>query len=184
MHSTARAGYYYFVYCILYTTFWKTLGLAVTTFVPDAATANLATSLLISMILSYSGILQPPSLIPHFWKFMYRISLITYFLQSLLGNVLHDGKVHCAQSEFNIFNPPPWYTCFEYAGSQPMLEDTSTTLMRIQIANFANGPSRTSIWLKWILVIRGSDGEISAWSVPLFCLIWHSVFLGFTSSEL
>ncbi|KAK9428113.1 ABC-2 type transporter-domain-containing protein [Lipomyces doorenjongii] len=116
MRSTARAGYYYFVYCILYTTFWTTLGLAVTTFVPDAATANLATSLLISMILSFSGIFQPPSLIPHFWKFMYRISPITYFLQSLLGNVLHDGKVHCLQSEFNVFNPPPGYTCYEYAG--------------------------------------------------------------------
>ncbi|KAK9448253.1 ABC-2 type transporter-domain-containing protein [Limtongia smithiae] len=112
--STERAGYYYFVY-ILYTIFWTSLGLAITTFVPDAATANIATSLLVSMILSFSGIFQPFSSIPHFWKFMYRISPITYFVQSLLGNVLHDGEVTCKDTEFNIFSPPPSMTCYEYA---------------------------------------------------------------------
>ncbi|KAK9465563.1 ABC-2 type transporter-domain-containing protein [Lipomyces arxii] len=112
-----RAGYYYFVYCILYTTFWTTLGLAITTFVPDAATANIATSLLVSMILSFAGIFQPETLIPHFWKFMYRVSPLTYFVQSLLSNVLHEGAVHCKPEEFNIFSPPPGLSCFEYAGA-------------------------------------------------------------------
>ncbi|KAK9478905.1 ABC-2 type transporter-domain-containing protein [Lipomyces japonicus] len=114
--STGRAGYYYFVYCILYTLFYTTFGLGVTVMVPDAATANILTSMLLSMILSFSGIFQPPALIPHFWKFMYRVSPITYFLQSLLGDVLHGGQVRCKPGEFNVFEPVPGKTCFEYAG--------------------------------------------------------------------
>ncbi|KAK9238953.1 ABC-2 type transporter-domain-containing protein [Lipomyces kononenkoae] len=128
-----RAGYYYLVYCLLYTSFWTSFGIGVTTFVPDAATANIATSLLLSMVLSFSGIFQPPPFIPHFWKFMYRVSPITYFLQSLLGNVLHGGKVHCAPSEFNIFSPPPGYTCYEYAGE-----------FSIQANGYLNNPNSTA----------------------------------------
>ncbi|KAK9386943.1 ABC-2 type transporter-domain-containing protein [Lipomyces mesembrius] len=133
MRTADRAGYYYFVYCILYTCFWTTFGLGVTTFVPDAATANIATSLLLSMVLSFCGIFQPPSLIPHFWKFMYRVSPITYFLQSLLGNVLHEVKVHCATSEFNVFTPPPGYSCYEYAGA-----------FTTQAGGYLNNPNATA----------------------------------------
>ncbi|KAK9385119.1 ABC-2 type transporter-domain-containing protein [Lipomyces mesembrius] len=117
MRTADRAGYYYFVYCILYTIFWTTFGLGITNFVPDAATANLVSSLLVNMVLSFSGVFQPMDLIPHFWKFMYRISPLTYFVQSLLGDVLHDREVHCAPSEFNVFSPPPGNSCYEYAGA-------------------------------------------------------------------
>ncbi|KAK9322267.1 ABC-2 type transporter-domain-containing protein [Lipomyces orientalis] len=133
MRTAERAGYYYLVYCLLYTSFWSSFGLAVTTFVPDAATANIATSLLLSMVLSFSGIFQPPSLIPHFWKFMYRVSPITYFLQSLLGNVLHEGRVHCAPDEFNIFTPPEGMSCFDYAGE-----------FTAQAGGYLNNPNATA----------------------------------------
>lgn len=64
--ATTRAGYFWFSYCFLYSTFWTIFGLAITPFVPDAATANIATSFFYSMIMNFSGIFQPVSLFPHF----------------------------------------------------------------------------------------------------------------------
>ncbi|KAK9373652.1 ABC-2 type transporter-domain-containing protein [Lipomyces chichibuensis] len=162
MRTAERAGYYYLVYCILYTSFWTTFGLAVTTFVPDAATANIVTSLLLSMVLSFSGIFQPASLIPHFWKFMYRISPITYFLQSLLGNVVHDGKVHCKPSEFSVFTPPPGYSCYEYAGS---FAETA--------GGYLNNPNATSNceYCKWTV----ADQYLSQVSIDYSGQRWRNV---------
>ncbi|KAK7204535.1 ABC-2 type transporter-domain-containing protein [Myxozyma melibiosi] len=131
--EASRAGYFYFSYAILYTSFWTTFGLAITTFVPDAATANIATSVFFSMILSFAGFFQPPSMFPGFWVFMYRISPHTYFLQSLLGTVLHGGKITCKENEFNIFTPPGSMTCYEYAG-----EFTE------QAGGYLNNPNATS----------------------------------------
>ncbi|KAK9475786.1 ABC-2 type transporter-domain-containing protein [Lipomyces japonicus] len=112
--STEAAGYFFFVYCILYSLFLTSFGLAITTFSPDASTANIITAMLVSMILSFCGIFQPFRLIPHFWQFMNRISPLTYFMQGLLSNVLHDSKVTCKPAEFNILNPPSGLTCGQY----------------------------------------------------------------------
>ncbi|KAK7207674.1 ABC-2 type transporter-domain-containing protein [Myxozyma melibiosi] len=113
--STKAAGYQYFVYSVLYPLYYTTFGIAITTISADAATANVITGLLVCFVVSFAGIFQPPSAIPHFWKFMYRISPFTYFLDTLLGNVLHDVEVECADTEFNIFNPPDGQTCYNYA---------------------------------------------------------------------
>ena len=114
--SAARGGYFYFVYGVLFELFFTTFGLAIAFFSPDAATASVLTSLLFSMVLLFCGVLQPLSQMPSFWRFMYRTSPVTYIIQSLLGTVMHDKEVVCAESEYNIFNPPPGMTCGDYAG--------------------------------------------------------------------
>ncbi|KAK9454038.1 ABC-2 type transporter-domain-containing protein [Dipodascopsis uninucleata] len=164
--STRVAGYYYFTYCIIYTLFYTSLAIAITTFTPNAAVANIATSLLISMVLSFAGIFQPMSLIPHFWKFMYRVSPITYFIQSLLGNVLHDREVRCADSEFSIFDPPPGNTCYEYAG-----------LFASQAGAYINNPNATSQcqYCKWTV----GDQYLESVNIDYSDTRWRNVGLEF-----
>ncbi|KAK9459062.1 ABC-2 type transporter-domain-containing protein [Lipomyces oligophaga] len=115
--EASRAGFYYLVFCILYPMFWASFGISMTVMAPNAATANIITSVMFSMILSFSGIFQPYSLFPGFWKFMYRVSPYTYFIESLLSTVLHDGVVTCSESELSIFQPPSGQTCYEFAGA-------------------------------------------------------------------
>ncbi|KAK7207385.1 ABC-2 type transporter-domain-containing protein [Myxozyma melibiosi] len=132
--ATTYAGYQYFVYGLIFPIYYTTFGLLITTLSPDAATANIITGLLMCFILSFAGIFQPYSAIPHFWKFMYRISPLTYFLESMLGNVLHDVEVRCGDDEFNVFNPPDGQTCYQYAA------DFLTTS-----GGYINNPNATSL---------------------------------------
>lgn len=46
---------------------------------------------------------------------MYRVSPLTYFLEAMLGNVVHGIEVVCTESEFNVFNPPDGLSCYDYA---------------------------------------------------------------------
>ncbi|KAK9466422.1 ABC-2 type transporter-domain-containing protein [Lipomyces arxii] len=114
--NAPRAGYFYFVYSVLYQIYFTTFGLAVGELSPDASSASIIASLLFSFILSFCGVLQAKTLMPTFWTFMYYVSPLTYLVQSLLGTVLHGREVKCAEVEFSVFNPPPGYTCDEYAG--------------------------------------------------------------------
>jgi ABC-type multidrug transport system permease subunit len=41
---------------------------------PNAETASGLVSLLMLMSILFNGVLQPPNLLPGFWKFMYRVS--------------------------------------------------------------------------------------------------------------
>ncbi|KAK9456593.1 ABC-2 type transporter-domain-containing protein [Dipodascopsis uninucleata] len=111
-----QAGYFYFIYVVLYQIFITTFGLSIAAFSPDASSASVISSLLFSMLLSFCGVLQPRDNMPGFWVFMYRVSPLTYFVQSALGAVFHNREVMCAAEEFNVFNPPPGYSCYTYAG--------------------------------------------------------------------
>lgn len=67
-----------------------------------------------SLILSFNGVLQPPSALPGFWIFMYRVSPLTYLVAGMASTGLHGRDIHCSQPELSIFNPPPGQTCQQY----------------------------------------------------------------------
>ncbi|KAK9477636.1 ABC-2 type transporter-domain-containing protein [Lipomyces japonicus] len=114
--NPGHAGYFYFIYIVLYHLFFTTFGLAIGAVSPDSASASIIAALLYSFVLSFCGVLQPQSLMPRFWIFMYRVSPLTYVVQSLLGSIFHERPVVCTEEEFNVFNPFPGMTCGEYAG--------------------------------------------------------------------
>ncbi|KAH3683876.1 hypothetical protein WICPIJ_005159, partial [Wickerhamomyces pijperi] len=62
------------------------------------------------------GVVQPVSLMPGFWTFMYKVSPFTYFVQTLAAILIHDKPVVCTPIELNYFKPPPGFTCEQYAG--------------------------------------------------------------------
>lgn len=114
--SASVAGFFFFVYCLIFQFFYVSFALAVLYFSPNAPAAAIINALLFSFMIAFCGVTQPYNMMPKFWTFMYKVSPLTYFVQSLLGVILQDRKVECAAKEFNYFQPPSGLTCQEFAG--------------------------------------------------------------------
>ena len=99
--------------CIVFFIFASTFGHLCITALPDAQTAGSIVTLLFAMTLIFNGVMQPPSALPGFWIFMYRVSPLTYWVGGLAAAMLHGRRVECAQDELSIFNPPSAQTCGE-----------------------------------------------------------------------
>jgi ATP-binding cassette subfamily G (WHITE) protein 2 (PDR) len=58
--------------------------------------------------------LQPPSQLPGFWLFMYRVSPFTYWIGGLVATMLAGRQVYCSDREISVFDPPSGQTCGAY----------------------------------------------------------------------
>lgn len=81
---------------------------------PDAQTASAIVTMLMIMMTLFNGVLQPPSALPGFWIFMYRVSPFTYWVGGIVSTQVHERAINCSDREFNIFSPPSGQTCGEY----------------------------------------------------------------------
>jgi ABC-type multidrug transport system permease subunit len=96
--------------------------------------------------------MSPPSALPGFWIFMYRVSPFTYLIGALLSVSIANTPVACSPLELLSFNPPAGMTCGQYmapftqmVGGQVynsaateacqfcMLADTNTFLTSVQV---------------------------------------------------
>ncbi|RDW60660.1 AtrD-2 [Coleophoma cylindrospora] len=77
-------------------------------------TAGNVANLMFSLCLIFCGVLASPSVFPHFWIFMYRLSPFTYMVSGLLSVGLANTVVQCSSIEFLNFNPPANQTCGTY----------------------------------------------------------------------
>lgn len=112
--QASRSAVFFLNYCIMFQLYYVALGLAILYMAPNLPSANVLMGLILSFLLSFCGVVQPPSLMPGFWTFMWKASPYTYFVQNLLGLVLHDKKVVCRKKELAFFDPPSGQTCGEY----------------------------------------------------------------------
>jgi ABC-type multidrug transport system permease subunit len=101
---------------------------------PDAQTASAVVVLLFAMSLTFNGVMQPPSALPGFWIFMYRVSPFTYWVGGMVSTQVHDRAIVCSQSELSIFDPPSGQTCWQYlekyatlAGGQVLNKDATSS---------------------------------------------------------
>ncbi|KAJ5816604.1 CDR ABC transporter [Penicillium robsamsonii] len=102
------------LFCIVFFIYASTFTHMVIAGLPDEQTASAVVVLLFAMSLTFCGVMQPPSALPGFWIFMYRVSPFTYWVGGMAGAQLHDRKVICSASELAIFNPPSGQTCGQY----------------------------------------------------------------------
>ena len=61
-----------------------------------------------------TGVMQPPQALPGFWVFMYRVSPLTYLVDSIAATGMHARLVTCASNELSRFDPPSGTTCGDY----------------------------------------------------------------------
>ncbi|KAL1897389.1 hypothetical protein Sste5346_004125 [Sporothrix stenoceras] len=88
--------------------------------VPDPALGAMLAIFMFGLSFIFNGVMQPPSALPGFWIFMYRVSPFTYFIGGISGTALHGREVICSNAELSVFNPPQDTTCGQYM--QPFLE--------------------------------------------------------------
>lgn len=74
-------------------------------------------NLLFMMCLIFCGVLAPPSSMPRFWIFMYRVSPFTYLVSTMLSTGIANTEVVCAANEYISLQPPSGSTCGEYMQS-------------------------------------------------------------------
>ena len=58
--------------------------------------------------------MAPPSAIPRFWIFMYRVSPFTYLIGAILSAGVGHTAVKCTELELLVFNPSPGANCSDY----------------------------------------------------------------------
>ncbi|KAL2815809.1 ABC-2 type transporter-domain-containing protein [Aspergillus cavernicola] len=121
------------LFCIVFFIYASTFTHMVIAGLPDEQTASAVVVLLFAMSLTFCGVMQPPSGLPGFWIFMYRVSPFTYWVGGMAGTQLHNRQVVCSTSEMSIFNPPSGQTCGQYlqnyltmAGGQLLNSDASS----------------------------------------------------------
>ena len=66
------------------------------------------------ILISIHSVFQPPSALPGFWIFMYRLSPLTYIVGGIAATGLHNKPIVCSASELSKFNPPSGQTCGVY----------------------------------------------------------------------
>ena len=81
---------------------------------PDPETAAMLSIVMFVLSLLFSGVLQPPNNMPSFWKFLWHVSPLTYWVAGVVSTGLHDREVKCASAELSVFNPPAKTTCAAY----------------------------------------------------------------------
>lgn len=81
---------------------------------PDAATGGMLGTLMFALTLIFNGVMQPPSALPGFWIFMYRVSPLTYYIGGIAGTALHGRAIECSDRELSVFNPAIGQTCGQY----------------------------------------------------------------------
>ncbi|QLG71869.1 hypothetical protein HG535_0C02190 [Zygotorulaspora mrakii] len=115
--EASRSAVFFLNYSILFQLFYISLGLMILYMAPNLPSANVIMGLVLSFLLSFCGVVQPPSLMPGFWTFMWKASPYTYFVQNLLSLVLHGKEVVCRGKELSYLNPPAGQTCGSYMES-------------------------------------------------------------------
>ena len=107
-------GLLMWIYMQMFFLFTSTFAVAIVAAMDSAETAGNIANLMFSLCLIFCGILVPYNTLPGFWKFMYRVSPFTYFVEGILGTAVANTPVSCGPEEFQRFQPPTGQTCGEY----------------------------------------------------------------------
>ncbi|KIW22564.1 uncharacterized protein PV07_10850 [Cladophialophora immunda] len=110
--SAARALMWAF--CLQFLLFGSTFAQMLIFTMPSTETAGALSTILFTLTLQFNGVLQPPSALPGFWIFMYRVSPFTYLIGGWAGTGLANRAVVCAKNELAVFDPPTGQTCGQY----------------------------------------------------------------------
>ncbi|KAE9568421.1 ZEB2-regulated ABC transporter 1 [Colletotrichum fructicola] len=110
--------------------------------VPTAEIGATLSLLLFAMCLIFCGVIVPMGSLPTFWKFMYRVSPLTYLVDGLLSTGLAHNAVQCSPLELLQFSPPANVTCGAYmetymqvAGGRVYNPESTDTCQFCSLAN-------------------------------------------------
>jgi ABC-type multidrug transport system permease subunit len=112
--DSSRAGAVFFI-MLFYEFIYTGIGQATAAYAPNAVFAALVNPLIISILVSFCGVLVPYAQITAFWRYwLYWINPFNYLMGGLLVFTIWDVPVQCSEGEFAVFDPPGGQTCAAY----------------------------------------------------------------------
>ncbi|KAI8332051.1 hypothetical protein BC941DRAFT_455809 [Chlamydoabsidia padenii] len=89
-----------------------TLGYIMGSLTESFKTASVLIPLVMSILMLFSGLMQPPMAMPKFWSaWMYWANPFHYFLEGMTVNELENMTVECTDNDLIRFTRPPGQTC-------------------------------------------------------------------------
>lgn len=113
-----RAIYSWFTYAIAFELYWQTFAQAVAAMSPNSMIASIIFSFLFSFVIVFNGVLQPPALLPYFWRsWMFPLTPFRYLVGGLLANSIGRIPFTCTDEEVVYVTPPAGTaSCQDYLG--------------------------------------------------------------------
>ncbi|KAL8708706.1 MAG: hypothetical protein Q9220_006431 [cf. Caloplaca sp. 1 TL-2023] len=109
-----KAGAVFFV-MLCYEFIYTGIGQFVAAYAPNAVFASLINPVIITVLVSFCGVLMPYAQIQEFWRYwIYWLNPFNYLVSSILTFTVFDVEVHCKDQEFALFDTPIGQTCAEY----------------------------------------------------------------------
>ena len=118
-NDSNKAGAFFFV-VLFYEFIYTGIGQFIAAYAPNAVFATLVNPIMITVLVSFCGVLVPFSQIQEFWRYwLYYLDPFQYLMGSLLVFSVYDAKVECASHEFALFDTPHGgnQTCAQYLSS-------------------------------------------------------------------
>ncbi|OBA28057.1 hypothetical protein HANVADRAFT_51777 [Hanseniaspora valbyensis NRRL Y-1626] len=109
-----HAGYWFLIYVVQFPIYFISYGGWIIYMSPDIPSASMINSNLFAMMMLFCGILQPKAKMPSFWTFMYKVSPLTYVVQSMTLPIVHGKKVVCQPTELLPLEAPSGQTCGDF----------------------------------------------------------------------
>ncbi|GMF01651.1 unnamed protein product [[Candida] boidinii] len=110
-NAPSVAGFWWFSIALLLQFFFTSFSIMLAYISPDLPSASALFSFLMVTLVLFCGVFQPSSLLPGFWKFLWRLSPMTYIVEMTLSSLLHGREVHCSDIELSYLDPPQGQTC-------------------------------------------------------------------------
>ena len=109
-----KSGAVFFV-MLFYEFIYTGIGQFIAAYAPNAVFASLVDPALITILVSFCGVLVPYSQIQEFWRYwIYYLNPFNYLVSSILTFTVFDVEVQCKDHEFALFDTPLNQTCREY----------------------------------------------------------------------
>ncbi|KAF4772381.1 hypothetical protein N7455_007667 [Penicillium solitum] len=108
-----------FFQMIFYEFLYTPIGQAIAAYAPNEYSASLVNPLVLGAgLVGFCGVVVPYEQINVFWRYwMYYLDPFTYLIGGLLGEVLWDAPVKCADNEWTSVDLPNNQTCGSYMES-------------------------------------------------------------------
>jgi ABC-type multidrug transport system permease subunit len=114
VNTSETVGFFYLM-SIFFVCWAVTLGFVIAAVAENPTIAAVTNPLIISILILFSGFMQPVSQMPKFWSsWVYWLNPFHYFIEGLTVNELSHIQVDCRDKDLLKFLPPPGETCASY----------------------------------------------------------------------
>ncbi|KAI8354178.1 ABC-2 type transporter-domain-containing protein [Blakeslea trispora] len=116
-NNSETVGYFYITFSMLVC--WAvSLGFVIAAFSESPLMASVINPLIMSLLILFAGLMQPPSSMPRFWSaWMYWLDPFHYYIEGLAVNELSNVDVKCTDGDLIKFTPPDGQSCREYTAN-------------------------------------------------------------------